>query len=115
MSDGPSRPEHVDEGSEILRAKYHDFCSAQLADVLLTLTPDEIYVLAQRATREGTDPSADPSYAKTVEIATGWLSRRLGLPAFDAWVEDYRRRPEHYDEHMLGLWESEAESSAKPH
>lgn len=34
---------------KILRAKYLDWCSAQVADRFLRLTPDEIYQLAHRA------------------------------------------------------------------
>jgi hypothetical protein len=35
----------------ILRAKYLDYCSAQLADLLLYLSPDEIYLVAEKAAR----------------------------------------------------------------
>mgnify|MGYP000535902863 CR=1 FL=1 len=40
------------ESLEVLRAKYHDYCSAQVADLLVYMSPDEIYLLAHRAYRE---------------------------------------------------------------
>ncbi len=93
----------------VLRAKYADYCSAQVADLLLYLSPDEIYLLAQRAHREG-GSGGDLSYAEMVRIATDWLSRKLALPPFDVWAADYRQHPERYEEYLMGLWESEAET-----
>lgn len=53
--------------NKVLRAKYHDWCSARLADSFLVLAPDEIYELAERA-----------SQAQTLErlIANGVLPPR---------------------------------------
>jgi hypothetical protein len=41
------------DGAEarVLRAKYLDWCSAQVADHFLALSPEEIYELAERATQ----------------------------------------------------------------
>jgi len=97
---GPNEP------SGILRAKYLDYCSAQVADLLLYLSPDEIYVLAQRAYREE-GGAGDISYVEMVRIATEWLSRKVALPPFEVWVDDYRQHPDRYDEYFMGLWESE--------
>lgn len=103
------------EGSEeplhVLRAKYHDYCSAQVADLLVYLSPDEIYLLAHRAYREG-GGVGEISYVEMVRVATDWLSQRISLPPFDVWREDYEAHPERYDEYFMGLWESEAD--AKP-
>ena len=100
-----------EEPPEVLRAKYVDYCSAQIADLLLYLSPDEIYLLAQRAYREeGVDEEL--TYVQMVRIATDWLSRKISLPPFDLWLDDYRAHPERYDEYFLGLWESEAEVPA---
>ena len=42
-----------------------------------------------------------------VQVATEWLSRRITLPPFDVWVEDYLAHPNRYEEYFMGLWESE--------
>jgi len=98
------------EPVEILRAKYLDYCSAQVADLLLYLSPDEIYLLAQRAHREK-GGAGELSYIEMVQIATDWLSARVALPPFEVWVEDYRAHPERYAEYFMGLWELEPDSS----
>jgi hypothetical protein len=112
MSCGRTAVDAGETGSEeppdVLRAKYLDYCSAQVADLLLYLSPDEIYLLAQRAFREeGGD--GDISYVEMVRIATDWLSSRVALPPFDVWCDDYREHPDRYEEYFMGLWESEAE------
>lgn len=91
---------------EILRAKYLDYCSAQVAEILLLLTPDEMYVLAQDAAREAEVPD-DLGYDRIVQLATERVSRKLALPPFDVWARDYRANPEDYDQYLMGLWESE--------
>lgn len=96
------------EPLDVLRAKYLDYCSAQVADLLLYLSPDEIYLLAQRAHRERGE-GGDLSYVDMVELATQWLSRKVSLPPFEVWLTDYREHPERYDEYLLGLWKSDAE------
>lgn len=92
--------------SEVLRAKYLDYCSAQVADLLLFLSPDEIYLLAQRAAEERGDPG-EVSYLRMVQVATEWLSEKIALPPFEIWVHDYLAHPDRYEEYFLGLWESE--------
>ncbi len=100
-------PGGSEEPLHVLRAKYHDYCSAQVADLLVYMSPDEIYLLAHRASRdEGGDESV--SYAEMVRIATSWLAKRVALPPFDVWVADYRRHPDRYEEYFLGLWKDEA-------
>ncbi len=96
------------EPVEVLRAKYLDYCSAQVADLLLYLSPDEIYLLAQRAYREEGREEA-LTYVEMVRVATDWLSRKISLPPFDVWLEDYRAHPARYEDYFIGLWESEAE------
>lgn len=93
------------EPDEILRAKYLDYCSAQVADLLLLLSPDQIYLLAQEAAEEA--ESGDLSYEEIVRLATDRLSRKLVLPPFELWVQDYRRHPAFYDRYLMGFWESE--------
>jgi hypothetical protein len=90
----------------VARAKYLDYCSAQIADLLLYLSPDEIFVLAQRAGRDMGEVTP-PSYTRMVEVATRWLSARVALPPFDVWIEDYRSHPDRYESYFMGLWESD--------
>ena len=99
-----------EEPREVLRAKYLDYCSSQVADLLLYLSPDEIYLLAQRAHRER-GGEGDLSYQDMVRIATDWLSQKVTLPPFDVWVEDYRSHPDLYEEYFMGLWESDVRDS----
>ena len=103
---GPVPSPHGDD-PDVLRAKYLDYCSAQLADLLLYLSPDEIYLLAQRAAAES-GHSGDVTYTYMVNVATRWLSEKVVLPPFEIWVEDYRAHPDLYDEYFMGLWESES-------
>ena len=106
-----------EESLQVLRAKYHDYCSAQVADLLVYMSPDEIYLLAHRASREE-GGEGDISYMEMVRVATDWLSRRIALPPFEIWLDDYEKHPEMYEEYFMGLWESEAEGAdgavAKP-
>ena len=98
------------EPEAVLRAKYLDYCSAQVAEILLLLSPDEMFVLAQDAAREA-GVSGDLGYERIVELATGRVSKKLALPAFEAWAEEYKADPHRFDEDLLGLWESEVEGS----
>jgi hypothetical protein len=92
--------------SEVLKAKYLDYCSAQVADLLLFLSPDDIYLLAQRAARERGDPG-ELSYMRMVQVATDWLAAKIKLPPYEIWVADYLDHPDRYEEYFMGLWESE--------
>lgn len=98
------------KAEEILRAKYLDYCSAQVADILLLLTPDEMFVLAQDAARES-GRSGELGYEEIVTLATERVSRKLALPPFDAWTLDYQDNPERYDQYLMGFWETEVPSS----
>lgn len=100
-----------EEADSVLRAKYLDYCSAQVADTLVQLSPDEMYVLAEAAVGEEGVPT-DLSYAQVVQLATERVSRDLDLPPFEEWVKDYRAHPERYDDQLLGLWESGLEGGS---
>jgi len=106
VNEGGSTPsERVpDEGLDLLRAKYLDYCSAQLADLLLYLTPDEIFVLSEKIS-SGDPERAAPGYGHIVRVATEWLAQRVSLPPFEVWLRDYRVNPERYDTYLMGLWE----------
>lgn len=91
---------------EVLRAKYYDFCSARVADVLLELSPDEIYTLAEEAAL--TRPvRGELDYDRMVRLATERVSGKLGLPSFEEWREQYLADPESMERALLGLWRSE--------
>ena len=100
----------------MLRAKYLDWCSAQVADHFLALSPDEIFELAERASQEGVAapdrvagalleaPDELSSYRAVVERVTEVLTRQLELPTFDEWMELYRRNRESVEARLLGFW-----------
>ena len=109
MSDArPEKPRDGDrdKAERVLRAKYLDYCSSQIAGHLVLLSPDEIYVLAQEAHRVGGQKS-EPSYEQMVRLATEGVAQRLTLPTFEQWAVEYKRDPARYDDQLLGLWESE--------
>jgi hypothetical protein len=97
----------VAQSGDVLRDKYLDYCSAQLADLLLYLSPDEIYLLAHREARESDDPGV-VSYDRMVRLATRYLQSKIVLPPYEVWVEDYRAHPDRYEEYLMGLWEDAA-------
>ena len=113
MSDArPKEPpeENRDRAERVLRAKYLDYCSSQIAGHLVLLSPDEIYVLAREAHRAGGRDS-EPSYEQMVRLATEGVAQRLTLPTFEQWSEEYEQDPGRYDEQVLGLWESVLEEA----
>ena len=104
MDAGERGPE---EPLELLRAKYLDYCSAQIADLLVYLSPDEIYLVAHQA---GPEVDGSLNYAEMVRVATDWLARRVALPPFDQWVQDYTAHPDRYEQYLIGVWRSEIEA-----
>ena len=111
MSDArPEKPQKLspDLAERVIRAKYLDYCSSRIAEHLLLLSPDEIYVLAQEALRAGGQKS-EPSHEQMVRLATEGVARRLTLPPFETWADEYKRDPARYDDQLMGLWESELE------
>jgi hypothetical protein len=99
----------------VMRAKYLDWCSAQVADHFLALSPDEIFELAERAAQEDPEISgrslsssgpADElsSYRAVVERVTEVLARELQLPDFDSWLALYARDPRSVEARLLGFW-----------
>jgi hypothetical protein len=102
----------------VLRAKYLDWCSARLAERFLRLTPDEIYVLAQRASPAPSGVaedvsesayavdalSATASFRAIVEQVTEQLASTLPLPSFEEWLSGYKESPDRYEQELLGFW-----------
>ena len=109
----PAHSDGADDVDEVLRAKYLEYCSALLADLLLYLSPDEIYLLAEKATRESESAVQDGSYTTMVKRATGLLAQRVNLPPFEVWREDYLAHRERYEAFFMGLWESDAPSRTR--
>ncbi len=106
-------PNAVDS-DETLQGKYLEYCSAQMADLLLYLSPDEIYLMADRASRDAGRPlSADRSYTGLVRAATRWLAMRVALPPFEVWLTDYRQHRDRYESYLMGLWEADAPSTVQ--
>ena len=109
MSDAPPKKPQAGNGElakRVLRAKYLDYCSSQVAEHLLRLSPDEIYVLAQETLRAAGRES-DPPYEEMVRLATEGVAQRLTLPPFKQWVDEYERDPARYDDQLIGFWERE--------
>ncbi len=99
----------VDQNEEsVLRAKYRDYCSARVADALLSLSPNDIYSLAETEAREAGQASP-ASYNEAIRFATRSIRSRLDLPDFRVWAEEYRSEPGRFDPHLMGLWKSEEE------
>ncbi len=92
----------------VLRAKYLDYCSARVAEVVLRLTADDMYVLAQEVAGEN---EGVPSFNTIVRLATERITRGLSLPNFWDWVDEYRKNPEGFEQEMIGLWEADVQMS----
>jgi hypothetical protein len=101
----------------VLRAKYLDWCSAQVADHFLALSPDEIFELAQRASHgeqlSGRSLSASEedelaSYRAVVARVTEVLASEMALPSFSEWLELYRSDPAAVEARLIGFWREKA-------
>ena len=87
-----------------------------MADHFLALTPDEIFELAERASREDVAVAESPlsplmldaadlsSYRAVVERVTEVLTQQLELPSFDEWLELYRKDRSGVEARLLGFW-----------
>ena len=92
----------------VLRAKYRDYCSARVADALLSLSPTEIYTLAESEAR-AVNQVAPSSYNDAIRLATRKIRDQLELPEFGKWSMEYRKDPGKFDPYLMGLWKSEEE------
>jgi hypothetical protein len=110
-----SSSEFVRANETMLRTKYLDYCSAQVAEHLLALSPDEIYLLAEATHRRDGAPGDDaPSYDRMVQMATEGIVKRLALPEFERWAEDFARDPARYESDLLGFWDDGAGDGVTP-
>ncbi|MFV1986107.1 MAG: hypothetical protein ACC682_02410 [Gemmatimonadota bacterium] len=89
----------------VLRAKYADFCSAQLTEVFLSLSDDRIYELVEEEARLQQVGGGKLGFRTMVKLATKRLRDSVPLPDYETWKHDYQAEPERYERYLLGLWE----------
>ena len=94
------------EGESVLRAKYRDYCSARVADALLSLSPEEVFALAEAEAR-ASNRIAPSSHNEAIRLATGRIRDRLELPEYESWAAEYLQDPSRFDPYLMGLWKSE--------
>ena len=88
----------------VLRDKYLDFCSAQIAEIFLSLSDERIYELVEEAAREANLSPGSLGFDAMVKIVTAKLRESVPLPDLETWIEDYTANPDHYEHLLLGLW-----------
>jgi hypothetical protein len=99
----------------IIRAKYLDWCSARIAERFLQLTPEEIYELAETASRDDDESlrgavavpgrgGDDMPFRWMVGRVTEALAVSLRLPTLEEWWAAYSEAPERYESELLGFW-----------
>jgi len=99
---GKNSTELVGLTDDLLEARYLEFCSARLTDALLSLSPDEIFLLAQGS---GSDLTPPTSWEDQVKRATDRLAGRLPLPTLAEFIAAYQEDPRRFDLESIGLWE----------
>ncbi len=110
MSSETEQPAESAEAGEgrladsVLRAKYADFCSAQLTEVFLSLSDERIYEIVQEEARAQDLEAAPLGFRAMVRLATKRLRQEVPLPDFETWKRDYEAEPERYERYLLGLW-----------
>lgn len=97
---------------DVLWAKYLDYCSARVCDVFMGLEEERVFELARAAEREAGGAQGALSFRDISALLVEKLVEELSLPDFESWSDAYRRDPEEYDRHLLGLWKSSLESPA---
>ena len=92
------------ETMSVLRAEYVDYCSARLADMLLRLTADDMYLLAEEVAGDAQrDPDELPSFNTIVQLATERLTMDLELPNYWEWVREHEKDPRRSERELTGL------------
>lgn len=92
------------DADPVLKAKYVEFCSAQLTEVFLSLSDERIYDLVEEAARDEDLEPGSLGFRAMVRLVTRRLRSSVPLPDFRTWSQDYAADPEHYDRYLLGLW-----------
>ncbi|MDX1578819.1 MAG: hypothetical protein R3266_10045 [Gemmatimonadota bacterium] len=88
----------------VLRAKYADFCSAQITEVFLSLSDERIYEIVEEEARAQELDPGKLGFRAMVRLATKHLRESVPLPDFETWRRDYEASPERYERYLLGLW-----------
>jgi len=101
-TDGPDR--EVGTAETVLRAKYADFCSAQLTEIFLALSDERIYEIVEEEARAQGLQSGQLGFRMMVRLATKRLRESVPLPDFETWRLDYEAEPERYERYLMGLW-----------
>lgn len=97
--------DQADDAEEtVLRAKYADFCSAQITEVFLSLTDERIYELVEEEARSQGVRKGSLGFRTMVKLATKRLRDSVPLPDYVTWKRDYQAEPERYERYLLGLW-----------
>ncbi len=101
------------EPEEVLRAKYLDYCSARVCDVFMELEEEQVFELARLAEKKSGAKQGALNFRDLAALLVEQLLGDMSLPDFETWVKDYRRDPEAYEPHLLGLWKTLVESPAE--
>ena len=91
----------------VLRAKYLDYCSAQISEVFLSLTDERTYQLMEEAAHEANLAAGALSFQAMMQLVTRKLRKSVPLPDLETWIAEYTEDPGRYDPYLLGLWKSE--------
>jgi hypothetical protein len=92
------------DADPVLKAKYIEFCSAQLTEVFLSLSDERIYDLVEEAAIDEDLEPGSLGFRAMVRLVTRRLRSSVPLPDFGTWSRDYEADPEQYDRYLLGLW-----------
>ena len=105
------RRSESDEG--VLRAKYADYCSAQLTEVFLSLSEERIYEIVEEEARAQEFGQERLAFQTMVRLATKRLRDSVPLPDFETWRRDYEAAPEEYEEYLMGLWRQRSDEETR--
>lgn len=105
QDDGTRRERTADASDQpILRDKYLDYCSSQIAEIFLSLSDERIYELVDEAARDANLSPGSLGFDSMVKLVTNKLHESVPLPDLETWIEDYTANPDHYEHLLLGLW-----------
>ena len=98
---------------DVLRAKYADYCSAQLTEVFLSLSEERVYEIVQEEARAQEFDQEPQGFRTMVRLATKRLRESVPLPDFETWRRDYEAAPDEYEEYLMGLWRQRSEEEPR--